>query len=297
MIDPKISIRVYAQRLTADLLTPVSIYLNLRDHYTDPVLLESNESRDNEHYFSFIGLETMASFQVNNGTISEQLPGQMRANLAVQGTHHVPNAMHAFLQHFAIDYQSANDYAKFNGLIGHTNFEGIRYFDTLTFDEEKRVLRGPELRYHFYRFLLIYEHYRDELIILENCPSGQDSRIDEIISRLRRPGTVHPFKRKGEENSNLTDESFKELVKKGKHHCRVGDVFQLVLSRQFQQAFTGDEFQVYRALRSINPSPYLFYFDYGDYRIMGSSPESQMVIKGDIARLNPIAGTYRRTGN
>ncbi|MEL6274121.1 MAG: anthranilate synthase component I family protein, partial [Bacteroidota bacterium] len=175
--------------------------------------------------------------------------------------------------------------------------EGIRYFDTLTFDEEKRVLRGPELRYHFYRFLLIYEHYRDELIILENCPSGQDSRIDEIISRLRRPGTVHPFKRKGEENSNLTDESFKELVKKGKHHCRVGDVFQLVLSRQFQQAFTGDEFQVYRALRSINPSPYLFYFDYGDYRIMGSSPESQMVIKGDIARLNPIAGTYRRTGN
>ncbi|MEL7159961.1 MAG: anthranilate synthase component I family protein, partial [Bacteroidota bacterium] len=160
-----------------------------------------------------------------------------------------------------------------------------------------QVLRAPDLRYHFYRFVLVFHHYRDELILIENIPDGETSRMAEVEAAIKRGGGVHPFRRSGEENSNLTDEQFMEMVAAGKHHCRVGDVFQIVLSRQFRQGFRGDEFQVYRALRSINPSPYLFYFDYGDYRIMGSSPESQMVIHDGVARLNPIAGTYRRTGD
>lgn len=297
MSDELLPIKIHSQRINADMLTPVLLYLSLRDHYTDPVLLESNESRDNEHYVSFIGLETMASITVDKGIISEQLPGRMRANIPVKDEKHVPLVMHNFLQQFQIDYGEQSALAAYNGLIGHTNFEGVAYFDTLQFDSTKSKLRAPDIRYHLYRFLLVYQHYRDELLLIENCPAQEESRLPEVMAQIKRPGAVHPFRIQGEESSNLSDEAYKEMVAKGKHHCQIGDVFQIVLSRQFRQAFRGDEFQVYRALRSINPSPYLFYFDYGDYRIMGSSPESQMVIKSGTARLNPIAGTYKRTGD
>ena len=297
MTNRPIDITVNTRRIPADLLTPVYLYLSVRDHYTDPVLLESNESRDNAHYVSFIGLETLASFKVDQGFISELLPNQLKAKVPVKNIDHVPSAMQTFLNRFRIDHQGNKQTEAYSGLIGHTNFEGVQYFDTLKFDESKRKLRSPDLRYHLYRFLLVYEHYRDELFIIENCPAGEDSRLDELLARIKQPGAVHPFNRHGDESSNLTDTEYKELVTKGKQHCQLGDVFQIVLSRQFQQSFRGDEFQVYRALRSINPSPYLFYFDYGDYRIMGSSPEAQMVINEGIARLNPIAGTYKRTDN
>ena len=91
--------------------------------------------------------------------------------------------------------------------------------------------------------------------------------------------------------------SYMEMVKKGIESCHRGDVFQIVLSRRFRQAFSGDEFNVYRALRNINPSPYLFFFDYGDYKLMGSSPESQLIIQNGKAIVHPIAGTFKRTGD
>jgi anthranilate synthase component 1 len=294
---PATKINVRTKRLTADHLTPVMLYLAVRDQFTDPVLLESNESRDNEHYYSIVGLETLASFTVNEGTITKQQLGQWGQEEVVEHVDTVSRRLHEFLGSFDISYPKELPLAKqFNGLIGHTNFEGVQYFDTLKFDNPK-VLRAPDLRYHLYRYILVFHHYRDELLIIENLPEGEESGMAKVEAAIKRGGGVHPFKRQGEESSNMTDEAYKELVALGKHHCRVGDVFQIVLSRQFKQSFRGDEFQVYRALRSINPSPYLFYFDYGDYRIMGSSPESQMVIGGGKARLNPIAGTYRRTGD
>lgn len=293
----KTRINVVTRRLNADHLTPVMLYLAVRDEFTDPVLLESNETRDNEHYYSIVGLETLASFAVNEGVITSRQPGQWSHEEKVEDPDTVSRELHGFLNSFEITYPEDLPLARqFNGLIGHTNFEGVQYFDTLKFDNPK-VLRAPDLRYHLYRYILVFHHYRDELLIIENLPAGQESGMARVEAAIKRGGGVHPFRRQGEESSNLTDEQYKELVALGKHHCRVGDVFQIVLSRQFQQSFRGDEFQVYRALRSINPSPYLFYFDYGDYRIMGSSPESQMVISGGKARLNPIAGTYRRTGD
>lgn len=283
--------------MNADHLTPVMLYLAVRDEFTDPVLLESNEARDNEHYYSIVGLETLASFVVNEGIIVTKKYGQWAHEEAVENADTVSHRLHDFLGAFALDYSDTDPIVKqFNGLIGHTNFEGVQYFDTLKFDN-KKVLRAPDIRYHLYRYILIFHHYRDELIIIENQPEGEASGMDRVEAAIKRGGGVHPFKRHGGESSNMTDEEYMEMVRIGKHHCRIGDVFQIVMSRQFQQSFRGDEFQVYRALRSINPSPYLFYFDYGDYRIMGSSPESQMVIGGGIARLNPIAGTYRRTGD
>ena len=296
-ITPKTKINVLTKRMNADHLTPVMLYLAVRDAFTDPVLLESNETRDNEHYYSVVGLETLSSFVVNEGTITSRQPGQWLREERVEDVDTVSERLHRFLNGYDLDYRDTDPLVRqFNGLIGHTNYEGVQYFDTLTFDNP-RVLRAPDVRYHFYRYLLVFHHYRDELILVENLPEGEESGLARVEAAIKRGGGVHPFHRRGGERSNLTDEQFMEMVATGKHHCRIGDVFQLVLSRQFQQDFRGDEFQVYRALRSINPSPYLFYFDYGDYRIMGSSPESQMVIRERTARLNPIAGTYRRTGD
>ena len=285
------------RKLTADQLTPVALYLSLRDRFTDPVLLESNETRQNEHYFSVIGLDTLAYYRIDDGQISRGRVGGARTQVPCQDSDTVSQDLSDFLASFRLDYGDTTPLVRqFNGLIGHTNFEGVAYFDTLKFRNPLH-LRSPALRYHLYRFIVVFHHYRDELLIIENLPEGEESRLDEVERAIRAGGTVHPFSLEGEETSNLTDAEYRALVAKGKHHCRVGDVFQIVLSRQFRQSFRGDEFQVYRALRSINPSPYLFYFDYGDYRIMGSSPEAQMVIRDGVARLNPIAGTYRRSGD
>ncbi|WP_232826421.1 anthranilate synthase component I family protein [Lewinella sp. IMCC34183] len=297
LAQPTTRIRVLTRRLTADQLTPVSVYLAVRDRFTDPVLLESNETRNHEHYFSILGLETQAYYRVDGPTIRRGRVGETPTKVDCGDANTVSDDLRAFLRSFDIDHGDAPPVVRqFNGLIGHTNFEGVAYFDTLSFQNPSH-LRAPALRYHLYRFLLVFHHYRDELLLLENLPEGEESRLDEVERAIRAGGTVHPFALHGEETSNMTDADFRELVARGKHHCHVGDVFQIVLSRQFRRGFQGDEFQVYRALRSINPSPYLFYFDYGDYRIMGSSPESQMVIRDGVARLNPIAGTYKRTGD
>src|SRR5699024_7990564 len=150
------------------------------------------------------------------------------------------------------------------------------------------------IHYFFYRFLLVFDHYRDQMTLVENVPVGEASDLKKI-KKLLLMGHYEEksFSLKGKRTSNMTDERFKEMVALGKNHCQEGDVFQIVLSRQFRQAFSGDDFTVYRVLRSVNPSPYLYYFDFGTYRIFGSSPESQLNISEGYARVNPIAGTYR----
>ncbi len=295
--EPRTRIRVNRRELAADTLTPVTLYLNLRDHYRDPVLLESNDAGSPENAYSFVGLDTIAALQVKDGELFRFRGDELRHRQPVTDVDTVPAALNAFLGHFDLA-DEATDPPLFNGLIGHTNFDGVQYFDTLQLDPEKKRFDQPDLRYHLYRFIIAIDHFRDRLHILENQPEGQESQLDQLVVRiLGRNYPVHPFSVTGEESSNLTDEAYRELVRRGQHHCHIGDVFQIVLSRHFEQPFLGDDFQVYRALRSINPSPYLFYFDYGDYRILGSSPEAQLVIRNGVAQLNPIAGTYRRTGN
>ena len=292
----KILLQVGVRRMLGDTLTPVSLYLRLRDYYTDPVLLESNDISNKEECFSFIGLETLASFQVQAGILRTQMPGEAAEERRLDHPLAVAGEFRRFLQQF--EPQGDAPFRGFNGLFGHTGFDGVQYFDTLEFADEKRTMDLPDLRYHLYRFIIAINHYKDELYILENCPPGEESRLDELETRIgAHRFSVHPFTLDGDETSNLKDEEFKDLVRIGKEHCQRGDVFQIVFSRQFQQRFSGDEFQVYRVLRSVNPSPYLFYFDYGDYRIFGSSPEAQMVIRHGVAKVNPIAGTYRRTGD
>ncbi len=278
----------------ADLLTPVSAYLKLRDRYREPVLLESNDAQDPENCHSFLGLDPLASFQVQAGVCRIEWPGGRVESFALDDRQQVPDRLQEFVRAFAYDEPDG----RFNGLFGHVGFDGVQYFDTLFFDPAKRRFDLPDLRFSLYRFILAFDHFRDMLTLRENRLPGEPSRLDEVLRLLdaqRLP--AFPFRRKGERRSNLSDAEFKVLVEAGKRHCRLGDVFQIVFSRQFAQVFEGDEFQVYRVLRSINPSPYLFFFDYGDYKIFGSSPEAQMVVREGVAQVNPIAGTYRRSGD
>lgn len=290
----KIQLQSKVYKGLADFITPVMAYLKLRDHYSYPVLLESNDFTNKELCFSFLAMEPIISFSVQNQHIRMTTPyGQEQ--VPITGTNTVVETIYDFVRSVEIHYDQPYPYI--NGFFGHTNFEAVRHFDTLQFDEQKRVLDLPDMVYHFYRFVLVFNHYKDEFYLVENLVEGATSRMDEVRQRLMsRSYNTFPFVLVGETDSNLTDEEFRQLVRLGKHHCQIGDVFQIVFSRAFRQAFKGDEFAVYRILRSINPSPYLFYFDLGNYKIFGSSPESQMVIRDGKASVNPIAGTYRRSG-
>ncbi len=292
----KIPLQIKVKRHLADTITPVSLYLKVRDHFTLPVLLESNDFSDAENCFSFLGLEEIGFFKVHKGQITFQFPGAEKENLEVEDIHTVPAALKSYLD--AYDLQYDGPFKNFNGLFGHVGFDAVQYFDTLKFDEEKRKSDLPDIRFSLHRFIIAVNHYKNELHILENLLPGEDSKMEQLENLIYSQKVAqHKFHLKGKESSNLTDEEFKDLVSIGKKHCQLGDVFQIVFSRQFAQQFAGDDFNVYRVLRSINPSPYLFYFDYGNYKIFGSSPESQMVIRGGVATVNPIAGTYRRSGD
>jgi len=289
-------LRVLTRQFLSDLHTPVTLFLQLRDHFTQPVLLESNEVSNRENSRSFIGLDALGHFQVQNGVARLKLPGLREITQKLTDYQQVPDLIQAYLEAFSL--QKEGPEVDFNGLFGHVGFDGVQYFDSLRFDPAKRKMDLPDLRFTLYRFIIAIDHFRDQLTVLENVPEGEESRYPELARLLKnRKLTTHFFRTEGEEQSNLTDEEFMDLVRIGKDHCQKGDVFQIVFARQFSQRFSGDEFQVYRVLRSINPSPYLFFFDYGDYKIMGSSPEAQMQVRDGVASINPIAGTYRRSGD
>ncbi len=292
----RIKLKTEVRRHLADIVTPVSLYLRLRDHYTEPVLLESNDFSSASDSFSFIGLDAIGRFQVKQGLIRWQFPGSEPESLTVEDTETVPRALRDFLRRF--DVEALPHFRAFNGLFGHVGFDAVQYFDTLKFDPEKRKSEIPDIRFTLHRFIIAINHFNNELFLLENLLPGQKSELDKLEKHLlSQKVPEHQFQLEGEEKSNLTDAEFMRLVTLGKEHCQLGDVFQIVFSRQFTQGFRGDEFNVYRVLRSINPSPYLFFFDCGSYKIFGSSPEAQMVIRNGVARVNPIAGTYRRSGN
>ncbi len=292
----RIIVKPKVQRLLADTVTPVSIYLKLRDHFSESVLLESTDFRSKENCLSFIGLDPIAGFKVQNGTVNQYFPNQIRIEERLDDYSVVPQMLQSFTQSFAVE--SPEGFNGMNGFFGHTSFDAYQYFDTLKFDTNKRHTELPDINYQLYRFVIAVNHFKDEMYVIENQIPGEPSKVDKVFRLIRNQvfGT-YQFRLEGQESSNLTDEEFKGLVSLGKKHCQLGDVFQIVFSRRFSHRFSGDDFNVYRVLRSINPSPYLFYFDYGNYKIFGSSPEAQLVIKDHVARVNPIAGTYRRTGN
>ena len=275
----------------ADTITPVSLYLNLRDKFYNSFLLESSDYHSNENAQSFICLEPLSTFKVENQTISINGLG-LDKSLSITEKNQVVNELQGFINEFDSDGKTIN------GVFGYTGYDAIQYFDKLTIRENKSENAIPELSYSFYKYIIQINHFKNELIIIENLVDGEKTEINKVEKLVKT--TAYPqyhFKLEGKQTSNLTDEDFKTMVTKGKFHCQRGDVFQMVLSRQFSQKFKGDDFNLYRALRSVNPSPYLFYFDFGNYKLFGSSPEAQIKVENGKATINPIAGTFKRTGN
>ena len=291
----KFNITTVSKKILADTITPVSVYLKLRDVFPYTILLESSDYHGSKGSWSFICANPIATFKVEKGKITEHFPNNNTAVTHTAGDISVAQRLNTFRQAFSI----SGDQVPINGLFGYMSFDSIEHFEQIKLkseiDEERHI---PEVFYSFYKYIIAINQFHNSLIIIENLVQGEKSEIAKIETHLQsRNFASYPFKVNNDELSNHTDQEYMNMVKKGKESCQRGDVFQIVLSRRFQQTYTGDDFNVYRALRSINPSPYLFYFDYGSFRIFGSSPEAELEIKNNKAYIHPIAGTFRRTGN
>jgi anthranilate synthase component 1 len=275
----------------------VSIYLKVRDIYPNSLLLESSDYHSKENSFSFICMDPIAEFLVQKGMASLSLPGKDPVRTKVTPEESVVDQLNQFISSFEIT--AGKEEMMVDGVFGYLSYDAVQYFEEIRFRSPISEMEEiPEVRYNFFRFVLAINHLSNQLLLFENIVNGGNSEIDNVTSLLHnRNIATYSFGVSGGESSNMSDEDYRGMVAKGKEHCFRGDVFQIVLSRQFCQSFTGDEFNVYRALRSINPSPYLFYFDYGSYKLFGSSPEAQIEVKGGKAYINPIAGTFKRTGN
>jgi len=285
-------IKTNIHRQLSDFTTPVNVLLAVREQYPIILLLESSDYQSKENSYSFIGFEPIASVKVKQGRFTSSL-GDDRM-LGRKNT--LTNELEAFMARFRFNEDDAGAIG-LNGLFGYTSFETINYFDNFNLHRKTSDDPIPDLQFHFFAYLIVFDHYNSRLTIIENIADNRNSRMEDIISMVNKPTrSIYSFK-PGEINSNMDDDRYKKMVTSAKEHCQRGDVFQLVLSRRYKQAFAGDDINVYRALRAINPSPYLFYFDYGDFKIMGSSPEAQIVIRGSQVEIHPIAGTMKRTGD
>jgi len=290
-------IKTTSRKLLADIITPVSIYLRIRDIYPNSLLLESSDYHGNENSFSFICMNPIAGFEADNGKITETYPDGSEVITVLTDKRTFNNRFTSFADTF-IHSEIPVD-VPVNGLFGYLTYDAVEYFEKIELKHDSEApYKIPDARYHLYKYIIAINHYQNTLQIIENKINGEGSEIDRIESLLNsRNIAIYSFKTVGYEGRNMTDDQYKAMVSKGREHCFLGDVFQVVLSRQFSQQFTGDDFNVYRTLRSINPSPYLFYFDYGNYKIFGSSPEAHLKINKGKAFINPIAGTFRRSGN
>jgi len=293
----KVKIKTESRQILADTITPVSIYLRLRDVFPQSILLESSDYHTSEDSYSFICLDPFASFIVDKGQIIIMGEGDRKSIRDIVEGLSVPGELNRFVKSFEIVNKDAR--IRTNGIFGYSNYDAVKHFEDIDITAERSEDYDiPDMVYSVYRFIIAVNHFQNTLTILENQTEGYESRIDYIQSLLySRNFSTYPFSPGSGERSNLSDREYMDMVTKGKEHCHRGDVFQIVLSRQFSQDFTGDEFNVYRCLRSVNPSPYLFYFDYGSYRIFGSSPEALLQIQDRVAYIHPIAGTFRRTGD
>lgn len=283
------------KQILSDTITPVSIYLKIRDKFPNSILLESSDYHTADNSFSYICCNAIASIKIEHNSIVSSFPDGTSEKIAISTAVNVPKV----IEEFASKFKPENNNFKFinNGLFGYINYDAVQYFEKISIQKRTDDLAIPDLYYAVYQNIIAINHFKNEAYIF--CHSIDNTNNINEIEQLLQTKTFasYRFTKEGNSVSNLTDAEFKSNVALAKKHCHRGDVFQLVLSRRFSQAFKGDEFNVYRALRNINPSPYLFFFDYGNFKIFGSSPEAQLVISNKHAEIHPIAGTFKRTGN
>lgn len=299
----KFGITTRYKRLLADMLTPVGIFQRIRNHYPHSVILESADYHAMHNSFSYIACDEVASFQLDNDVVTQKFPNGQNTTFALANRKDAVGV----LQQFAAKFEQPTSEFPFitNGLFGHITYDSVEYFEDIEIQPKSPETTIPQILYRVYRYVIAINHFKDELYIFEHTytPEGQEPApmkegLETLEFFVKNPKmTTSKFKADTEETTNINDDDMREIINKCIGHCLRGDVFQIVPSRRFARKFEGDDFNVYRALRSINPSPYLFYFDGGDYHIFGSSPEKQIFIKDGQAEIHPIAGTFRRTGD
>ncbi len=291
----KYQLETHYKKILADTITPVSVYLKIRDRFPNSILLESSDYHANDNSFSYICSNPIAYIKVENETITQKFPDESKEVIEITPEIDVTETIQDFGNRFSV---SQNGFKFiYNGLFGYMAYDAVRYFEDIELGRKENSIQIPDIYYAVYQNIIAINHFKNEAYLFAHCYDSP-SNVEEMEQLLNvRSFASYNFSKEGEAKSNLEDEDYKEHVALAKKHCQRGDVFQLVLSRRFSQGFKGDEFNVYRALRSINPSPYLFYFDYGDFKIFGSSPEAQLIVKDGKAEIHPIAGTYKRTGN
>ncbi len=291
----KYKMRTMTKTLPADLQTPVGIYLKVRDLYPQSALLESSDYHTTQNSFSFIGVEPMASFQVKQKQVICKFPdGQEQYTEIVPGMDVV-----GVLKDYTRSFETETNPTGINGLLGFTAYDAVQYFESVKI-QPKEVLFSeiPDMIYILYRFIIVVNHFRSQMTVVENYREGENTQMEELLDVIRNNNIAqYGFEALDDVESPITDEDYERMVEQGINHTKRGDVFQLVLSRRFSQGFRGDDFNVYRSLRCVNPSPYLFYFDFGHFRIFGSSPETHLRVSGGKAYIDPIAGTFKRTGD
>lgn len=289
-------VQTYLKKRLADTTTPVSIYLRLRDVFPNTILLESSDYHSRENATSYVCAGPVAGIRLKDGVFSTYFPD----GTSTEKTEFVlTEEISAFKSQFEVDGTTPEKHLS-TGLFGYFTWNAVQYFEDIRFEAvTPEADQIPLMQYHIYRYIIAIDHFKNEMTLMKstfNADEDNDlSKLEYLIQNKNFP--EYQFKLDGNEQSNLTDEGFMQMVEQLKTHIYRGDVFQIVPSRAFMQRFQGDEFNVYRCLRSINPSPYLFYFDYGSFKLFGSSPEAQITIKANVASIFPIAGTFKRTGN
>jgi anthranilate synthase component 1 len=281
-----------SKTILADLYTPVGVYMRLRDLYPQSALMESSDYHDANNSRSFIGINPIASVAIGHGKATITFPDGKTEHHDITKDYQADQAIHTLIDSIKVKGEHAN----FCGLYGYTSFNAVRYFENIDVkDETLEKNDAPDLLYILYKVVIVFDHFNSQLTMIT---LGEAQELDEIMRQMNKSNIqAYGFHPVGEVSSTLTDEEHKANIRRGIQHCLRGDVFQIVLSRRLIQKYEGDDFKLYRALRSINPSPYLFYFDFGGFRIFGSSPETHCRIEKGKAYIDPIAGTTKRTGD
>jgi len=293
----KFSLYTHYKKILADTITPVSVYLKIRDKYPNSILLESSDYHTNHNSFSYICCNPIGSIKVENDIITQQFPDGSYLSTSITSQKDIPKELDKFTKRFRV---SSTKEFKFinNGIFGYMSYDAVKYFEDVSISKKENSVEIPDIYYAVYQNIIAINHFKNEAYIFAHCFDTNTNNIDDILQLINvKNYAAYNFKASERTDSNLTDQEYKQHVEIAKQHCARGDVFQLVLSKRFSKQFKGDEFNVYRALRSINPSPYLFYFDYGDFKIFGSSPEAHLIVNDGKTEIHPIAGTFKRTGN
>ena len=292
----KFKLKENRKEIITDTLTPVSIYLKIRDIYANSILLESSDYSSKDNSYAYICFKPIAKFELENNYLEINYPNKERSVYNIKDNDSVFNKLNEFMNSFEFSSNWKEDKFQSKGIYGYMSYDSINYFENITLENKNFGDNIPEMLYCLYENIIVVNTFNNQSTIISFSENKNELlKIEKLITN--KSTYNFSFKKQGEIKSNISDKDYLELVKKGISHCLRGDVFQIVLSRKFTQPYKGDDFNVYRKLRSINPSPYLFYFDYGNFKIFGSSPEAQLIINNKKAEIHPIAGTFKRTGD